>query len=310
MTKVVTTKTITQEMITSSTFNDADPTPVDWDSITTYAADDQVLTPSTQAIYTSAQGSNLNNNPLTDDGTWWVLAGYSRFWKPFDGVLQQQTSDSASIEYVIAPGVDTTVIAFLNVDADEIVVEVDIDGGTGEDPGEPAYTVTIDLVNNAVADDWWEYFYAPVERVKNAVLEFSGMTSDGFITVTLARSGGVAIGEIVTGSYTDLGTAAGPATLEIDDYSTKTTDDFGNVTVVERAYRDKATVGTAVLNTDIAATKRLLSSRRAAPTLYYVGDEQWLSGAIVYGFYEDFRLSLRGGTSNISSLELTMEGLV
>jgi hypothetical protein len=42
----------------------------DWDSGTTYALD--TIAKSGAKYYTSQQGTNLNNDPATDDGTWWL----------------------------------------------------------------------------------------------------------------------------------------------------------------------------------------------------------------------------------------------
>ena len=53
--------------------------PADWSSGTTYAAKAIVLG-SDQNIYSSVKGGNLNHNPTTDDGTWWIITDQTIVW--------------------------------------------------------------------------------------------------------------------------------------------------------------------------------------------------------------------------------------
>lgn len=73
-----------------------------WDSGTTYALNDPVIG-SNQATYRSAQNTNLNHNPVTDDGTWWTRVTGTDFLtddldcngKTFQGSSYDQIADAS-----------------------------------------------------------------------------------------------------------------------------------------------------------------------------------------------------------------------
>lgn len=96
--------TITDSNLTD--LNLAEPAagePPAWLVGTTYAADDTVYVASTHRIYTSVQGSNLGNDPTTDDGTWWIETAPTNAWAMFDNTVSTQSSGEIAGNLVTAP---------------------------------------------------------------------------------------------------------------------------------------------------------------------------------------------------------------
>ena len=78
-------------------------------------------------------------------------------------------------------------------------------------------------------------------------------------------------------------------------------DDFGNITIVERPYRDTGTFEVIVRRTMVDEVGRQLRLNRARP-IVYVGSGIHAS-AIYYGFFRDFRLN----AENLAEAKLTIE---
>jgi hypothetical protein len=108
------------------------------------------------------------------------------------------------------------------------------------------------------------------------------------------------------GTYYDLGATQYGATAGILDYSVKTTDSFGNTTVVKRTYAKRMTSNLMINNNIVDAVVNLLSAYRSTP-LVWVGAESNYTSLIVYGFYKDFDVNI--AYPDYSSCSLTIEGL-
>lgn len=100
----------------------------EWSDVVTYAADDQVMvTGTTHKVYGSVQGSNLGNDPTTDDGTWWTEIGSTNRWKGFDGRVSDQAVGTARIGWTIRPGAGANAASLFNVTADTAEIQVEDD---------------------------------------------------------------------------------------------------------------------------------------------------------------------------------------
>ena len=130
------------------------------------------------------------------------------------------------------------------------------------------------------------------------------MIHDPLITVTVSGGGTVSVGTLMMGQLVGLGITEASPTAALTDFSRKETDEFGDVTVVERAWAKNMGVR-AMLRTDsIDQVFDRIATVRARPCLW-VGSEE-LEALSIYGFFKDF--SIEVGES-ISTLALSVEGL-
>jgi len=130
--------------------------------------------------------------------------------------------------------------------------------------------------------------------------------ANGIITVTVNdTAGAAAVGEIVAGIKTTLGTLLYAPTVGITDYSTKEVDANGHYSIVARTFSKKMTAALFLLNAAVDEVVRLLSLYRSTP-LVWVGDENY-NALIVYGYYKDFQVVFSRPASCDCSLEV--EGL-
>ena len=90
--------TVTNSILTSSNVTEDDY--AEWDVATTYADGDNVIViGTTHKVYESLVGSNLGNDPTTDDGTNWLEISATNRWKAFDRKISDPVTNLESIEY-------------------------------------------------------------------------------------------------------------------------------------------------------------------------------------------------------------------
>lgn len=289
--------TISDAILTSTSVAD---TVAAYNAGTTYALGQQVRSDATHRVYESLANSNLGN-ALTDV-TKWLDIGPTNPWAMFDSLNSTQTTAADEIEVVFEPGSRVDVIGLLNTNATSarVIAEDSIDG--------TVFDQTFSLVSDSGIVDWYTYFTEPIEVETDLVVTglpalYSGLT----FTVTLLYAGAtVACGALVAGLAKVAGVSLAGASTGILDFSRKSTDDFGNVSITERGYANKGNFRIVAENSNIVSVQRLLSEFRAAPALY-VGSENF-ANTFIYGFFRDFSIAIEQPTQSIISIEL--EGLL
>ena len=115
-----------------------------------------------------------------------------------------------------------------------------------------------------------------------------------------------AAGHFVVGAVKQLGTALYGTSVGINDYSRKTTDDFGNTVVIQRSFSNRAEFDVALDTSEVARVRRLLAELRATPVVW-IGEETY-EATILFGFYKDFQIVFSGPT--VSDCSITVEGVI
>lgn len=294
--QVINPVAITPAMLTSSSVPETDYAA--WVAGTTYTSGAQVIVAADHKIYQSLQNANTGNTPNPAASTaWWQVIGSTNRWKAFDGAVANSTSQAASIQYVLTPGIINS-IAFLGMDAASINVAMTNGGVT-------VYNNTLNLtIKNAF--DWYQYLFFPILYTTDAVLLDLPPYLSGIVTITITKTGGTAkAGEIVLGQYRPLGITLTGTKAGIVDYSTVTRDTFGNPTLVVRNFSKKLTADFFVENYYIGELQRVLASYRATPVVW-IGDSGY-TPTIVYGFFRDFEITMNGTMETKCSMQI--EGL-
>jgi len=185
--KIIRPVTITNTVLDSSNLAENDYAA--WSGATTYALGDRVILTSKHRIYESAINSNLNNNPALNDPTKWINVGATNKWKPFDGVIADQATNTTTITYSLIPSSLVNAIAFFNLNATTLNVTVD-------DPTDGiVYDEDFPLVDNGAVENWFSYFFEPIVRKSELIAldlpNYASATID--ITIT-GDTGGPLVG--------------------------------------------------------------------------------------------------------------------
>jgi hypothetical protein len=171
------------------------------------------------------------------------------------------------------------------------------------------YNSTISLADFSAINSYYNYFFSPITQTGAGEVAFLGIpnySGASFQLIVNAGSGTATCGEMIIGQQTSLAVTNFGTSVGIKDYSVKNIDDFGNVSIVQRAYSKRADYDVTVETTDVSAFTRFLASIRTTPAVY-IGDEN-RSETIVLGYYRDFSIVLSG--PSISECSLSVEGLI
>lgn len=251
-------------------------------------------------LFQSLVVGNLGN-PVSDT-TKWLNLGSTNRWKMHDASLQTQTTSSnGTIHNQYRVNGICTGIAALNIFATAMRVRVfdEFDG--------IVYDRSQTLAPSTAVTNWYEYFFTPAPSfVPDAFFLDLPPYANALVEIILSSDvGGVACGALVMGEVVEIGGTQYGAKVGIIDYSTKESDDFGNYSITERAYRKTGDFQIMVDNSFVDQLQILLAGFRAQPVLY-LGSEQFSSTAI-YGFYRGFDITIAYPTSSLCSINL--EGL-
>lgn len=232
--------------------------------------------------------------------TWKIIGAIGRY-KMFDNVISTQSTRTGTIVVTVDPGQIVNAAAFFGLAGNTINV-------TMTDPVEGVvYNETKTLQDNTLIADWYAYFFESIYPLTDAVFTDLPSYLNATITVTIdAGAATAACGEMVIGRQSLLGVSNFGTSVSIQDYSIKTTDDFGNVVIQERAYSKRADYDVTVETNRVATVQKLLADIRTTPTVF-IGEED-KPETVVYGFYKSFNIVI--STPSISDCSIEVEGLV
>jgi hypothetical protein len=261
--------TLTGAMLAAS--NVAETDYPEWSALTTYPAAARVILAATHRIYESAAAGNLNNNPSGESGLWFDVGPTNR-WAMFDQALGTVTSRSDSIAVTLAAGT-VNAVGLLDVVGATIRVQT-----TGYDE------------TKAVAGGSVNF------------LDLPGLDDD--VIVTISGTGTVSAGTLVIGTLVALGVTEESPTAGITDFSRKEVDDFGEATIVPRAWAKRMSAAALISTDAVDVVANRIAAVRAKPSLWIADDGT--DSLTLYGFFKDFSIEI-GET--VSKLGLTLEGL-
>lgn len=292
--RVVPATVFTDAMLVSSTIAETDY--AEWASGTTYGLGAYCIRASLHRKYQSLQAGNTNHTPETSTD-WWVDAGPTNRWGMLDGTGGTYSTASDSIVVVLQPGRFNT-LAVMECDAATVRVQL----STTADG--IFYDQTYQMAGYGdVVNDWYEWFYAPITGRKNLVLNDLPSMTDVTLTLTVSRAGGnVSCGAVVLGQATKLGGVRYGAQVGIIDYSRKSVDSFGRVDLIQRSFADTMDVTMEVDRAMVPVLKRTLAPLRATKALWLGSSSEEVLQ--VFGFYEDFRVSIDYPTKAICTLKV------
>lgn len=298
--KIITAEDITDSTLTSSSVPETDHAA--WSSGTTYALDDYVIvtTPNIHKIYKSKQNSNLNNDPVTDTtATWWSDEGSTNRWKMFNTTVQQQTLKSGGFNVVITPAAIISGLSVVNADCESItVLMVDPVEGT-------IWNETYSMISDSGITSWYDYFFTPITRDSDLAVLGLPPYANAVLTVTFTGSGDVKCGALVIGVARTIGISQYGASFGIMDYSTKSTDSAGNVSILAGSFSDTVDVDVIIETPRFAEVKKILTDARSVPSVWVV--EEDTDGLIVYGYFREFSILMTNPTVSLTTLSI--EGL-
>lgn len=273
--------------------------PYIWSSIQVYAVGQQVsrsVVGGVHTIYQKLTSSGSSSTPPENDTTNWAAVGPTNRWKMFDAVNESQTVMPDEVNYAYKPGQLADTIVFDNLDADAVRAFI-----TGS-----SFDKTV-AVKTRACSNWYQYFFEPFVQKKSAVLAGMPLVTTNLINVTVTKaSSPPKVGTSILGLNRAIGTTEPGATVGIIDYSTKTTDQFGNTSITKRAYSKRMTVSVIIDNSDLDAIQDLLALYRST-AVAWLGAGTAFNAMTIVGFYKSFDIVIAYPTQSRCSMDI--EGL-
>ncbi|WP_411975917.1 hypothetical protein [Sulfitobacter faviae] len=273
-----------------------------WDSGTTYDAstdETPVKVIKGHKIWESVQGTNLDNDPEADDGTWWTDLGATNRWSAFDGYIQNQASRAGSAEWVVTPGQLTSAVSLFNVLGDSVDIVVD-------DPTEGVvYDETHSLTDNSNVFDGWSYFFAPIVTKDTICITDLPPYASASITVTVNNAtGNAAVGQLAFGFAETIGETINEVPLGIEDYTRLNEDAFGRTSPVIRGYARTATPAISVDTYRVTYLERLLADQRGIASVWAFDTARADNELAYLGYYRSMNFIYQYAAKTTLDLEI------
>jgi len=225
----------------------------------------------------------LNRTPYVQ-GTHFTSSDGTDPQNMFNDTLSEVTSKSGDLTIVLTPG-QITGMGFAGLKGNSLTV-------VGESDSVEVFSHTQSLQDESITD-WFDYFFEPFTQIGDVLVSGIPPFSDIEITITIegasAECGVCAFGMLYSFGDTTQGTK-----IEILDYSTKETDEFGVTTFEEGPFSKRISAEIFAPNTQINRMQRTLAQSRATPTFYdFVDGTTFDEVLTVFGFYRDFSIVVR-----------------
>lgn len=259
-------------------------------------------------IYRSLKDGNTANTPSKTKwgpDAWWMVEHVTNRAAMFDDRLDTQT--------VAAEGDDTLTIsvpwarmsgfALLNVDA--ISAHVRIVGAESSVLFERDYSLT------EGANNWYDYYMRNWTMKHDLVDLLIPSMATGSFTLTLS-GGRPAIGHLVIGQHENPGATLYGAVAELQNYSVRETDAYGNTSTVVRGSAKRYNCELYLHPRDADGVFNLLRDIKDAPCLWLGDNRVTADGGheslTAYGYYR--RASLAFSGPNDSRYNMEIEGVI
>ena len=230
----------------------------------------------------------------------WLDLGSTNRWRMFDNKVESLTTNPGTIEVTIKPGAVVNSLALFNLKGKSVTFSM-VDALEGE-----VYRKEISLVDAGVTN-WYDWFFEPIGiRTDVVVLDMPAYGSANIVLTIDAGPEVATVGHVVIGAVKQIGTALYGSSVGINDYSRKSTDDFGNTVVIQRSFSNRADFDIALDTSEVTRVRRLLADLRATPVVW-IGEESY-EATILFGFYKDFQIVFSGPT--VSDCSITVEGVI
>lgn len=265
---------------------------------TTYAADVRVI--HGHAVYQSLQAANTGHQPDVSP-TWWVKVGPTNLWKAFDRSHSSQTTADQLMWFEISGTEVRSAVALLNLSGvSKVRVRVT----------DPVYGLIYDrseeMLSAQAQSNWYSWFFGKRQTRKDWRAMDLPSYPNATIRIELTGAGPVGVGVILVGDQITIGEGVQQGLrMGIRDYSRKETDQWGDVTLKQRAFSKIRSMNLLLKNEQLDEVDDLLTSLRASPVLW-VSSSRWDSPN-VYGWYSSFDILLQ--YANHSECSIDIEGL-
>lgn len=282
-----------------------------WVSAGNYVLGDRRIRATTHRVYECVQ-PHAGRTALPEvDTAYWLDAGPTQRFAPFDTYTSTAATATASITYVLSPGYFNA-ISLYGLTGAQIVVSVkDVPGGTEiyRYPASGAASLT------EPPTGWYDYMFGKRRPIQKLVLSNLPIrpTAELTITVTAATGVAVGIGMINVGDLTPLlgdaewGGVTGGASAEPTSYSYIKTNDDGTTTIKRRGKSTNLRATVVIPRQKADAALATVQQVLDVPVSWIATTSQGFDGLNVFGIGS---CSMSYDSFGIATLQVNVKGLI
>lgn len=220
----------------------------------------------------------------------------------FNDTISQTTTREGDLVVVLEPG-NADAIGFAGLVGAHLDVVATFDGDEVFSSTQP---LTREGIDNVI-QDWFQYFFTGFTQITDAIVTGIPPIGGSQITVTI-RGASTACGVCAFGRLFSEGDTQYGASVDIVDYSTKETDEFGVTTFVEGPFSRRLSATVMLDNNKISRLLQVAREVRATPTFWTFADGSDFSEVfLVFGFFRGFSVAVPYPKQSLCSVEI--EGL-
>jgi len=302
---------ITAAMITSTNITPEDPNPA-WNSGTTYTTGQRAYSASTHRVYESLQNSNLNKDPTLPanqvdsqgNGTWWLDLGPTNLWAMFDAMVSTQSARANNLTITLRPG-SFNGFALFALDGDHIHITA------RQSPGGPIYYEYDADLEDSAPPDYYEYFFDPFKPQTQLIATGLPPYASAEITFEITKvTGDAKIGMLAIGVFSSIGAPLRGASVEPQDYSFISTDQFGTTTITKRRNATGLVISGKSDVTDASVVLDTIKRLLGTPVVVIGSTKANYQGMTVFGLVSGRMVYAPDNAVDEVTLNLTVKGLV
>lgn len=299
--RVIKPLAVTDTNLTSSTIPEPDATQgeIEW-SAGTYTTGQQRILTSTHRVYEVVADPSTSDDPLTGiaaNPPTWIDVKATNKYAMFDNKNSSSSIDNMDLGVTIAPQFNANSIAGFYIDgATNINLSV-IDGAT------TIYSRDVFMRDNSERVSWYNFFFSPVVFIDRFVLTDLPPSLNKDIVLTMDGNGDISIGNLVVGSFTELGTTVYGTSWNGLDFSIREPDGFGGFKVTRRRTADLMDYDCYTPREKFSFVKKQLKDLAQEETVW-IGDFTDVNdGTAVFGYHNDSTINI----SSPSVIDMTIQ---
>jgi hypothetical protein len=301
--------TITDAMLGAGT-TVAEPAPGEtlWVSGATHALGDRRIRSTTHRVYECVQAHTGRAATPETDAMFWLDAGPTQRYAPFDSYTTTAASGTTSMTYVLSPGYFNAISMYGLVGTQIVVTVRDAPGG--------AVIYRYPETGTAPLSDppgsWYEYLFGKRRQVQKLVLKDIPIRPTAELTITITGAS-VGLGMLNVGDLApvvgeaDWGGVNWGATAEPTSYSYMKTNDDGTTTIRRRSKATSLRVTVSMPRDRADAALAMVQQVLDVPVSWISTTVPGYEGLNVFGIGSG---SLSYDSFGVASLQINVKGLI
>jgi hypothetical protein len=242
-------------------------------------------------IYESLANSNTGNYP-PDNPSKWVDKGPTNRWAMFDKQGITQTENETSIEVEIDAS-DMTMLALFGVDGNQVEI-THYDESTS--PRTEVWSETVDLLERNTTT-WSEYFFGEFYYTRQ-YLKYFDAYSDSTLAITLTGTT-AKCSQCLIGQWYNIGNMQWGMEVQIQDFSRRSTNDFGEIYLKQGSYVKKLNGRLYKPSNAYNAVYRSFNQIRAIPVVIDAnGNDTEFDILRFFGFVQKYKPTITNPSQN------------